>query len=51
MTLSAGTNDDDMNVGNIPSEISQLSSLQILNLYDNNLSGKSYMLPAGTNDV
>ena len=34
--------DGDMTAGNIPAELCQLSSLQMLNLYDNNLSGKSY---------
>jgi len=31
-----------MNAGNIPNELSQLSSLQLLALSNNNLSGESY---------
>ena len=37
---AAATNDDvDVNAGNIPAELSQLSSLQELYLSHNNLSG------------
>ena len=32
--------DDDINAGNIPTELSQLRSLQELDLSKNNLSGK-----------
>ena len=36
---AAASNHDDMNAGNIPAELSQLSSLQMLGLSSNNLSG------------
>jgi hypothetical protein len=53
--LLAASNDDDVNVGNIPHELSQLSSLQWLYLSDNNLSGESYdaisVADAGDDDV
>jgi hypothetical protein len=41
MTLSLGDDDDD-NAGNILHELSQLSSLRVLHLNNNNLSGESY---------
>jgi hypothetical protein len=39
LSCSAATNDGDMTAGNIPAELSQLSSLQWLDLNSNNLSG------------
>jgi len=36
---AAASNDDDVNAGNIPHELSQLSNLQMLGLSNNNLSG------------
>jgi hypothetical protein len=37
---AAASNDgDDMNAGNIPAVLSQLSTLKVLNLINNNLSG------------
>ena len=41
---TAASHDDDMNAGNIPAEISQLSSLQVLHLSENNLSGNHMTL-------
>jgi hypothetical protein len=35
-----------MNAGNIPNELSQLSSLQVMNFHNNSLSGKTFLTTA-----
>ena len=39
---AASSNGDDMNSGNIPIELSQLSNLEVLLLSNNNLSGNDF---------
>jgi hypothetical protein len=39
-----------MNAGSIPAELAQLSSLEILHLYDNNLTGKLHDQSATAED-
>ena len=40
--MLAATSNGDINAGNIPAELSQLSRLLVVNISENNLSGKSY---------